>query len=337
MGPHSKASFLTALIEAVGDQCVAIASAARKLGGTVSLDPREVLSRDIPLGPPGPVSPNGSCHLFRSASDWVALNLARADDRDAIPALLEEEVPIENLMAIGKAIASRSAACLRERAILLHLPFAVVGEASPQLPRIAQGRPASGQRSLEGIRVLDMSALWAGPLCGAILALAGAQVRKFESPSRPDSVALASPKHAAYLNGQKELVRGSIPDSLWPLIDQADILITSARPIALERLGLSPEALFPRKPDLLWVAVTAHGWQGDSAIRVGFGDDCGAAGGLLEWQDRQPHFLGDALADPLTGLAAAHAALLAIHEGQSGLLDCALAPTAAHFAQEISR
>jgi crotonobetainyl-CoA:carnitine CoA-transferase CaiB-like acyl-CoA transferase len=95
---------------------------------------------------------------------------------------------------------------------------------------------------------------------------------------------------------------------------------------------LTPEALFARNPALLWIAITAHGFTGPDAMRVGFGDDCAAAGGLIGWIDGQPHFLGDALADPLTGLHAARLALECLAEGQGGLLDVALAPTAARFA-----
>lgn len=53
---------------------------------------------------------------------------------------------------------------------------------------------------------------------------------------------------------------------------------------------------------LVWAAITAHGWAED---RVGFGDDCAAAGGLASWVDGEQRLVGDALADPLTGLEGA--------------------------------
>ena len=76
------------------------------------------------------------------------------------------------------------------------------------------------------------------------------------------------------------------------------------------------------------MAITAHGFAGPGATRVGFGDDCAAAGGLVRWEDGAPRFLGDALADPLTGLEAA----LAVLAGQRGLVDMAMARVAAHYA-----
>ena len=76
----------------------------------------------------------------------------------------------------------------------------------------------------------------------------------------------------------------------------------------------------------MWIAITAHGWHTD---RVGFGDDCAVAGGLL---GEGPCFLGDALADPLTGLEAALAALDHQARGERGLIDQPLARVAASYA-----
>jgi len=64
-------------------------------------------------------------------------------------------------------------------------------------------------------------------------------------------------------------------------------------------------------PGLIWITITAHGTQGDAANWVGFGDDCGVAGGLsaaLQWACGETGFVGDAIADPLTGIFAALAA-----------------------------
>ena len=120
------------------------------------------------------------------------------------------------------------------------------------------------------------------------------------------------------------------------MIGEARVLITSARPHALARLGLDEARLFQINPDLLWIAITAHGWSGDAAMRVGFGDDCAAAGGLVRWDDGAPRFLGDALADPLTGMTAATFALEALAKGKGGLLDVSLARTAATFAKAMA-
>jgi crotonobetainyl-CoA:carnitine CoA-transferase CaiB-like acyl-CoA transferase len=86
-------------------------------------------------------------------------------------------------------------------------------------------------------------------------------------------------------------------------------------------------------PGLTWVAVTGYGSTGSMADRVAFGDDAAAAGGLLRWtRSGAPAFAGDALADPITGLAAAVAALEAVREGGGILVDASMAHCAAAAA-----
>ena len=109
----------------------------------------------------------------------------------------------------------------------------------------------------------------------------------------------------------------------------ADILITGARPRGLASLGLEPAAVFAANPGLVWVAVSGYGFTGPAAERVAFGDDAAAAGGLVRWTPGgAPRFLGDALADPVTGLAAAVGALKGLDEGGGVLVDVALARSA---------
>ena len=116
-------------------------------------------------------------------------------------------------------------------------------------------------------------------------------------------------------------------------IATADILIANARARAFEQIGLAPHIVFDLNPRLVWVAITGYGWSGPGASRIGFGDDTAAAGGLLRWTSAgQPRFLGDALADPLTGLAAAAATLAALEQGGGQLVDAALARTPAVIA-----
>ena len=85
-------------------------------------------------------------------------------------------------------------------------------------------------------------------------------------------------------------------------------------------------------PHLAWVTITAHGFTGEGAGRVGFGDDCAVAGGLVRWEAGKPRFLGDALADPLTGLDAATRVLA----GERGLIDMAMARVAAAWAERLA-
>jgi crotonobetainyl-CoA:carnitine CoA-transferase CaiB-like acyl-CoA transferase len=163
-----------------------------------------------------------------------------------------------------------------------------------------------------------------------------------ESPRRPDPVRTATPGLHARLNGGKKDLSVDFADpgavaGLRDRIVAADVLITSARPRAFEPLGLDPEQLFAANPGLVWVAISGYGWLGADADRVAFGDDAAAAGGLVRWTAQgQPRFLGDALADPVTGLAAAAGALAALEEGGGILVDAALARCAAGAATAMS-
>ena len=322
------------LLDAIADRGMAFSRLASDLGVTVAIDPHELLRRDMALSSPGLWSPNRHCRLVEASDGWLAVNLAREDDRDVVPAWLQCEVGGQPWAAIVEIARDRLVVDLLERAIMLGMPVSVVGEtASPDAWTIANGVPQP--RRLSEMSVIDLSALWAGPLCGGLLSEAGMAVTKVEASARPDPTRLTMPLHDKRLNGRKRRMIMNLKEpELLQTLATADILITSARPHALERFGLTPDALFARNPGLIWVAITAHGFDGPDGMRVGFGDDAAAAGGLLAWEDGQPRFLGDALADPLTGLRAAHSVLERVGSGQSGLIDVALAPTAADFAQQ---
>lgn len=321
-----------ALRNIIADEIEAFSDLTSDLGSRVAIDPVELLQRDIELQIPTRWSSNRHCQLVETADGWIAVNLAREDDRASVAAWLECDTGLEPWDAIAGLAPDRTSADLIARAVLLGLPVALVNEtAAPEGQARAAARAVP--ICLRDMSVIDLSALWAGPLCGGLLAGAGMAVTKVEDPARPDPTREATPGHDRRLNGGKQRVSMMLSDQkLLEIISKADILITSARPHALARLGLTPEALFGRHPGLVWVAITAHGFYGPPAMRVGFGDDCAVAGGLVGWDKDGPRFLGDALADPLTGLSAAHRALRHVAEARSGIIDVALAPTAADFA-----
>ena len=329
-----------ATLAAQGAQVLAL---TRELGRPVDVAGLGVLDRrgQIALQPPGIASPNRACRLFRCADDWMVLNLARDDDRELVAAWLTCDVAPDPWATILHAAKSRSAAELLADAIMLGLPAGRVGEIitpNPQAP-IVMGTPARSPRT-GAPRVVDLSALWAGPMCGAILAEAGAAVVKIESTRRPDPTRVTMPAFFQRLNGRKRalpLDLGS-DDGRAQLRDEilaADILITSARPRAFAGLRLSPDEVFKANPALTWLAITGYGWSGEAAARVAFGDDAAAAGGLVRWTAAgAPRFLGDALADPVTGLAAATGALRGWVSGGGVLVDVSLARSAAGAAAE---
>jgi hypothetical protein len=321
-----------------------ISRRAAELGRKRVRDLRPLTERTglLPLARPGLWSPNRACRLVRAADGWIALNLAREDDRDLMPAWLGCEPTDDPWEAVVAQVRRRAWRELVAEARALGLPAAGVGEAraaSTEPPLILAGRPGEGVR--ERLRVVDLSALWAGPLCGAVLAALGAEVVKVESLRRPDAGRMATPEFYARLNAAKaelalDFGEASDRGRLRRMMLEADVVITSARPRAFDQLGLAPADIFAERPDLVWVAISGYGWTGEDAGRVAFGDDAAAAGGLVAWSARnEPRFLGDALADPLTGLAAAAGALRALGEGGGAMVDAALARTAAGAAAEL--
>ncbi|WP_195908621.1 CoA transferase [Novosphingobium sp. Gsoil 351] len=295
----------------------------------IAVTPDRLFTRDVlgGLQDPGKVSANGSCRIMRAGDGWVALNLARSDDVDLIPALtadLGDDWP-----TIERFAAARTTDDFVTAAAELQLPASRLAEARPI--RLAQGGPG------RPIRVLDLSALWAGPLCAGLLAKAGAIVVRIQNLARPDPVALNSPGLDGWLNAGKTSLALDLRTldgraRLLREIGDADVLVTSARANALARLGVT-SALFDHNLRLIWVAITAHGWSSD---RVGFGDDCAFAGGLVGREGGEPRFMGDALADPLTGLEAALTALESLRTGQFGRLDIPLAGVAATYARAMA-
>ena len=113
----------------------------------------------------------------------------------------------------------------------------------------------------------------------------------------------------------------------------AGIVVESSRPRALQRLGLIAEDWLAAAPGRVWISITGYGRE-DPQQRVAFGDDAAAAGGLVAWcPGETPAFCGDAIADPLTGILAALAALAAVRAGGGILADVSMAGVSADLAR----
>jgi crotonobetainyl-CoA:carnitine CoA-transferase CaiB-like acyl-CoA transferase len=289
----------------------------------------------------GPVSAGGSCRLLRAADGWIAASLSREEDRALIPAWLggSEVAASDPWTPVAFRVAERRAADVVERARLLGLAVAEAGAgaavAPPWLRVAARGARRAAPHKSSAPLVLDLSALWAGPLCGRLLALAGARVVKVESVGRPDGARYGPPGFYAALNGGKESVALDLRTfegvaCLRRLLERADGVIESARPRALAQLGIDAEALAGE--GLVWVSITGYGRREPEGHWVAYGDDASAAAGLAAatGDPDAPLFCGDAIADPITGLHAAVAALAHLRAGEGALLELSLRDVVAH-------
>lgn len=295
---------------------------------------------------PGRGSAGGGSRLFEARGDTIALSLARPDDRDMLPALFEDDRLDANddaaiaacirrsdphpLVTRGRSMGLAIAAEHEPRTALEPAPLIGRDGFATMWTELASGPATATQRGAP--RVVDLSALWAGPLAAHLLWLAGAEVVKVESRSRPDAMRGAAGDFYALINQGKTTVAVDLADSsergaLLSLIAASDIVIEAARPRALKQFGIDADRIVLDTPGLVWISITAHGATGEAASWVGFGDDCGVSGGLsaaLRSATGRTGFVGDAIADPLTGVFASLAAWEAWTSGRGARLELAM-------------
>lgn len=297
----------------------------------------------------GAVSAGGATRLLPTGDGgWVAVALARPDDVDLVPAWLGLAAPPDDVWAaVARGVAAGPAAAVAAAGRELGLPVAAVGEVPPAGPESGPGRVVARRLGDAPARdpagrpplVADLSSLWAGPLCSRLLQARGARVVKVEATKRPDGARRGPAGFFALLHAGQQAVALDLGTPggvarLRGLLAAADVVVEGSRPRALAQLGVDAEALVaadagPR----VWVSITGYGRAGDAGGQVAFGDDAAAAGGLVAWgADGRPRFVADAVADPLTGMAAAVAVLDALAGGGRWLLDVALARVAAAVA-----
>ncbi len=308
---------------------------------TPALDGAKLLSERaafLGLQRSGASSPNGSCQLLKAKDGWLALNLAREDDWDLLPAWLEVEGDLRLWSSVEAGVKNQTVEHLVDRGRLMGLPLCstevVPQEKAPWFSVYKQGKPSTVKGKKSPL-VIDLSALWAGPLCSHLLMQAGARVIKVESKKRPDGARRGNKDFYDLLNGGKQSVALDLSNTqgkeqLIALIEKADIVIEGSRPRALKQLGINAELLLDKNPGLVWVSITGYGRKEPQANWVAFGDDAAVAAGVAQACANPPVFCGDALADPLTGLHAAVAALAFWQKGGGVLLDMSLCKVTAH-------
>lgn len=123
-------------------------------------------------------------------------------------------------------------------------------------------------KPLEGIKVLDVSALGPGPFAGMLLADFGADVIAVERPDAdPDSepALFARGKRSVFADLKSDRDR----DRIESLAAEADVFLEGYRPGVMERLGLGPDELLARNPALVYVRLTGWGQDGPYALRAG--------------------------------------------------------------------
>ena len=193
---------------------------------------------------------------------------------------------------------------------------------------------------LEGIRVIEMGQLIAGPFCGQLLGDMGAEVIKIEPPGRGDPMRAwgrgkdklwweVVARNKKSVSADLRLAEGQA--IARRLIATADILIENFRPGTLEKWDMSPDALLAESPKLIIVRVSGYGQNGPYSDRAGFGGIGEAMGGwryIVGDPDRAPSRMGVSIGDSLAATYGCVGALVALHHrektGRGQVVDSAL-------------
>ncbi len=334
LAPHAPALPRAQLIAS------AIAALTADRGQPVRLDVAHLLAHRAALQGwqrQGSTSANGTCRILRAVDGWAAVNLSRPTDVLSVPAVLGHQVRTCPWEDLARSIALMPAADVTAAAQLVGIPAAALGGATPRPVRFCR----LGQPGQAPPLVLDLSAMWAGPLCARILHQAGWHVLKVEDSRRPDGARWGPAAFYRSLHDGIPAVRLDFGTSsgraeLARLAAHAGIVLESSRPRALQRLGLVAADWLGGAEGRVWVSVTGYG-RDDPSQRVAFGDDAAVAGGLVAWtEDHAPVFCGDAIADPITGMLSALAALAASAAGGGWLVDVAMAGACADLVRPAS-
>lgn len=184
---------------------------------------------------------------------------------------------------------------------------------------------------LDGLRVVDLSRVLAGPYCTMMLADLGADVVKIERPGDGDETRTWGPPYAggeaAYFLSVNRSKRSVAVDLKQPegralvldLCSRADVVLENFRPGAADRLGLDAAAVHDRNPAVVYCSITGFG-RHDSHDRPGYDFVVQAESGLMAITgepDGPPTKAGVALVDVVTGLHAAVAILAALRRRES--------------------
>lgn len=192
-------------------------------------------------------------------------------------------------------------------------------------------RPRGGP--LQGVRVLELTKVWAGPYAGKLLAFLGAEVIRVESEGSLDVTRSfgvddinKAPGFRAVnpqkLSVQIDMKTGQGIALILDLLQRCDVLIENLRPGAVKRLGLGYEAVAKRKPDIVYVSMGMYGSEGPLSYQTGYAPCFAALGGLsamVGYEGEPPAGMNVRYADSTFGTAAAYAAAVALlHRRRTG-------------------
>ncbi len=185
---------------------------------------------------------------------------------------------------------------------------------------------------LQGVRVLELTKVWAGPYVGKLLAYLGAEVIRVESEGSLDVTRtfgvddIDNAPGWQSVNPQKLSVQVNMKSEegialILKLVGECDILVENLRPGAVKRLGLGYERVREANPDIIYVSMGMWGTDGPLSYQTGYAPCFAALGGvsaLVGHEPGAPEGMNTRYADSTFGAAAAYAALVALLHRRRG-------------------
>ncbi|MFI9582914.1 CoA transferase [Streptomyces sp. NPDC052236] len=231
------------------------------------------------------------------------------------------------------------------------LTIAPVAEAGPQSPRRLPDLTGDVLLPAAGLRVLDLSRVLAGPVATRTLALLGADVLRIDAPQLPESQEAHNDTGMGKRSTRLDLGDPGDRRLFDELLADADVVVMGYRPGALDRFGLTPEALAARRPGLVVAQLSAWGRYGPWGERRGFDSLVQVATGIAAIEsaegaegadsaEERPGVLPAQALDHGTGYLLAAGVLRALteqhEEGGARLVRLALAQTAAWLVNGLA-
>ncbi|MFC6089858.1 CoA transferase [Saccharothrix lopnurensis] len=281
--------------------------------------------------------------FWRTADGWVRTHANYPHHRERLLSALG--VP-DDPDALARELAARQALEVQETAYAAG-GLAVVVATAPDPARrpLVEVRRTTGDRRApppadrpaDGVRVLDLTRVIAGPVATRVLAFLGADVLRVDSPRLPEDAHAHADTGIGKRSTSLDLDDPADRRTLDALLDDADVVVTGYRPGALDRHGLAPEALLAGRPGLVVAQLSAWGYAGEWAARRGFDSLVQAATGIaaVEGVDGGPGVLPAQALDHGTGYLLAAAVLRGLAEPGGRHVRLSLAGTASWLLHEV--
>lgn len=245
-------------------------------------------------------------HHLAGAMDAFHAPVSRAGMQsvlDRMTAAEAEQVLIDHKLPGGMMRSTEEWRATPQGQALDGAPIVDIARAGDAPPKAWAPNPA---RPLDGVRVLDMTRVIAGPVCGRTLAAFGAEVLRLTPPRFPDRGPLVLDGGAGKRNAMLNVKSKAGRETFEALVRDADIIVQGYRPGALDAAGVGTEAVREINPAIVSVQLCAFGYAGPWAQRRGFDSIVQTVSGIADAGGRAAG-LADGAPKPLPAQALDHA------------------------------